>query len=73
MILGLVYSIVRSMVDLLVLYRKTEAALRIEVLALRHQLRVLERQVHRPRFRPADRLVLSAVSRMLPHPCAVQE
>ena len=66
MILGLLYSIVRSLLDLLVLCQKTEAALQIEVLALRHQLRVLERQVHRPRFRPADRLLLSALSRMLP-------
>ena len=68
MILGLVYSIVRSLLDLLVICRKTEAALQIEVLALRHQLRVLERQVHRPRLRPADRLLLSALSRMLPRP-----
>jgi putative transposase len=68
MILGLIYSIVRSVLDLLVLRRKTEAALQIEVLALRHQLRVLERQVHRPRFQPADRLLLSALSRLLPRP-----
>jgi len=68
MILGLLYSIVRSVLDLLVLCRKTEAALQIEVLALRHQLRVLERHVHRPRFQPADRLLLSALSRMLPRP-----
>ena len=46
MILGLLYSIVRSLLDLLVLWRKTEAALQIEVLALRHQLRVFEREVH---------------------------
>jgi putative transposase len=68
MILGLFYSIVRSLLDLLVLCRKTEAALQIEVLALRHQLRVIERQVHRPRFQPADRVLLSALSRMLPRP-----
>ena len=37
MILGLLYSIVRSLLDLLVLCRKTEAALQIEVLALRHE------------------------------------
>ena len=66
MILGLFYSIVRSLLDLLVLCRKSEAALQIEVLALRHQLRVLERQVHRPRFQPADRLLLSVLSRLLP-------
>ena len=66
MILGLIYSIVRFLLDLLVLRQKTEAALEIEVLALRHQLRVLERQVHRPCFQPTDRLLLSAFSRMLP-------
>jgi hypothetical protein len=69
MILGLIYSTVRSLLDLLVLYRKTEAALQIEVLALRHQLRVLERQVRRPHFQPDDRLLLSALSRLLPRPC----
>jgi putative transposase len=68
MILGLFYFIVRSLLDLLVLCRKTEAALQIEVLALRHQLRVLERQVHRPRFQLADRLLLSALSRLLLRP-----
>ena len=67
MILGrLLHSIVRSLLDLL--RTKTEAALQIEVLALRHQLRVLERQVHRPRFQPTDRLLLSALSRLLPRP-----
>jgi putative transposase len=68
MTLRLLYSIVRSLLDLLVFCRKTEAALQIEVLALRHQLRVLERQVHRPRLRAADGLLLSALSRMLPRP-----
>ncbi len=68
MSLGLLYSIVRSLLDLLVFCRKTEAALQIEVLALHHQLRLLERQVHRPRFQPADRLLLSALSRLIPRP-----
>ncbi len=68
MILGLLYSLVRSLLDLVVLCQKSDAALQVEVLALRQQLRVLERQVHRPRFRPADRLVLSALSRVLPRP-----
>src|SRR5216683_3623354 len=66
MILGLIYSIVCSMLDLLILRQRTEAALQVEVLALRHQLRVLERQVHRPHFQPADRLLLTALSRILP-------
>ncbi len=56
MILGLLYSIVCSLLDLLVRGWKTEAALQIEVLAFRHQIRVFERRVHRPRFQPADLL-----------------
>jgi putative transposase len=68
MILGLFYPIVRSLLDLLVLRRKTEAALQIEVLGLRHQLRVLERQLRRPRFQAPDRLLLSALSQLLPRP-----
>ena len=32
----------------------------------RHQLTVLRRQIPRPRFEPADRALLAAVSRMLP-------
>ena len=53
----------RCLLDPLGLSRTTDAALRIEVLALRHQLRVLERQVRRPHLRPGDRLILDAHSR----------
>ena len=68
MLLALLYSLVRFLLDLLVQRQKAEANLRIEVLALRHQLRVLERQLHRPHFQPGDRLLLAALSRVLPRP-----
>jgi putative transposase len=61
MILGLLYCVVRSLVNLILLRYKSEAA-------LRHQLRVLERQRGRPRFRHHDRLLLAALSRALPRP-----
>src|SRR5438309_8503248 len=38
----------------------------IEILLLRQQLRVLERQVARPQLTPADRALLAAFSRVLP-------
>ena len=39
----------------------------IEIMVLRHQVRVLERQVHgRVRYRPADRAILAGLSRLLP-------
>ena len=38
----------------------------VEIAVLRHQLMVVRRQVARPRYRPADRLVLAVLARLLP-------
>ena len=38
----------------------------VEIVVLRHQLKVLRRQAGRPRFRRLDRVVLAAASRTLP-------
>ena len=52
---------------LLVSSRRKESDKDIEIMVLRHQVRVLERQLHaRVRYRPADRAILAALSRLLP-------
>ena len=38
----------------------------IEIAVLRHQLMVVRRQVARPRYAPADRMVLAVLPRLLP-------
>ena len=70
MLLSLLYSVVRFLLEILLVRTSSEARLRAEVLALRHQLRVLERQVKWPRWQQSDRLLLTALSRS-PRSCAV--
>ncbi len=38
----------------------------MEIAVLRHQLLVLRRQVARPRYTPADRMILAALAKLLP-------
>src|SRR5947207_4523669 len=64
--LSLLYWALRRLLQLLVLRMRSEREKEIEILVLRHQLRVLERQVARPQLRPSDRALLSAFSRALP-------
>ena len=61
-------TVVRFLLEVLIVARKPDAKLQAEVMALRHQLRVLERRVSRPRWHPSDRLLLAAISRVLPRP-----
>jgi putative transposase len=65
---ALLYAAVHLLLEILIVHSRSKARLEAEVLALRHQLRVLERQVGRPRWQPADRLLLAAISRVLPRP-----
>jgi hypothetical protein len=64
-ILAFAYWSLRRLLELLVLRVRSEREKEIEILLLRHQLRVLERQVSRPALTPADRALLTAFSRVL--------
>jgi putative transposase len=64
-VLSFAYWSFRRLLELVVLRRSSEREKEIEILLLRHQLRVLERQVGRPQLTPADRVLLAAFSRVL--------
>src|SRR2546423_11854415 len=66
MALSFVYWSLRRLLELMVLRQRSEREKEIEILLLRHQLRVLERQVARPQLTQADRALLTAFSRVLP-------
>jgi putative transposase len=59
--------VLRRLLELVVLRLRSERSKELEILVLRHQLLVLQRQVTRPQLRPVDRL-LAALSRSLPRP-----
>jgi putative transposase len=62
---SLFYWSLRRLLELLVLRRRFEREKEIEILLLRHQLRVLERQVARPQLTQADRVLLAAFGHTL--------
>jgi transposase InsO family protein len=63
---SIVYWSLRRLLELAVLRSRSEREKDIEILLLRHQLQVLERQVARPQLTQADRALLTAFSRVLP-------
>jgi putative transposase len=64
--MSLVYLLLRGLVGLVAGPSPSrEAAKEVEIAVLRHQVKVLRRQVARPSFRPLDRTFLAAASRML--------
>ena len=56
MVASLLYSLVRFWLDVIVTSHGDQAKLQAEVLALRRQVQVLERQIKRVRWSPGDRL-----------------
>jgi len=63
---SMLYSLIRVVLDAIATSHSNEAKLRAEVLALRRQVQVLERQVKRVRWEPGDRVILAALRERLP-------
>jgi hypothetical protein len=66
LVMRLVYLLVCRLFALVVLLARDERSKELEILVLRHELSVLRRQASRPQFAPGDRLLLAALSRVLP-------
>jgi putative transposase len=66
LLVSLVYWVLRRLLELVAFRLRSDRSKELEILVLRHQLHVLQRQVTRPRLRPADRLLLAGLSRLLP-------
>ena len=67
-ILSFLYWAVRRLLELLVRFGRDEREKEVEILVFRHELQVLRRQVACPRLRAADRVLLAALSQVLPRP-----
>jgi len=65
-IVSVVYLLVRRLLGCLMVLARGEASKDAELLVLRHENAVLRRQISRIRYHPADRMWLSALSRLIP-------
>src|SRR5215218_2924934 len=66
MLLSVLYALACLLLDLVVLRCRGKAARDVELHALRHEVRVLQRTAGHPARRPGDRLLLAALGRRLP-------
>ena len=65
-IFSVLYLLARCLLGCLMVIARHEMSKDAELLVLRHQNAVLRRQAGRVRYHPADRLWLSALSRLIP-------
>jgi hypothetical protein len=63
MVFSLAYTLVRWLIGLAAVLSRGDLSKEVELLVLRHENAVLRRQVPRPRYQPADRIWLAALSR----------
>jgi putative transposase len=67
-LLSLLYSVTHLLLDLVLVRTRAGVARDAELLALRHEVRVLRRRTKRVAWRHGDRLIFAALSRCLPRP-----
>jgi transposase len=63
---SLVYLVACRLFALVLLLARSDGSKELELLVLRHELSILRRQARRPQLAESDRLVLAALSRLMP-------
>ena len=66
MIFSVAYLLARGLLGCLMVLARREASKDAELLVFRHQNAVLRRQISRVRYQPGGRLLLSALSQLIP-------
>jgi transposase InsO family protein len=65
-LVSLVYLVACRLFALVLLLARGDRSKELELLVLRHELSILRRQARRPQLRESDRLVMAALSRVMP-------
>jgi putative transposase len=60
------YLVLRQLLQSVVLLGRSQRSKELEILLLRHELAILRREKPRPRLTDSDRLLLTALARVLP-------
>ena len=66
MVVSLRYMVLRQLLQLVVLHRRSSGWKKLEIVVLRHELAIMRRRSRRPALTTLDRMFLAAASRLLP-------